>query len=123
MRIEMPSEWLDGLTIVYDGDCPFCSRYVEFSRIRSKFGQVRLINAREHDAFARYLKARGLDLNSGMLVHSDGISYFGADAISFLSRNNRSPGLFAINPLAKAIYQLLRFGRLVTLRLLLQRPL
>ena len=33
--------------IVYDGQCPFCSRYVELVRLRQSLGQVRLINARE----------------------------------------------------------------------------
>jgi predicted DCC family thiol-disulfide oxidoreductase YuxK len=123
MRIEMPKEWRDGLTIVYDGDCPFCSRYAEFSRIRSNFGEVRLVNAREHQDFAKYLKNSGVDLNSGMLVHNEDTSYYGAGAVSFLSRNSRKPGIFAIQRVADVLYPLLRFGRMVTLRALGRHPL
>ena len=40
---------LDSLptTIVYDGDCPFCSRYVALVRLREAVGQVVLANARD----------------------------------------------------------------------------
>ena len=33
--------------LVYDGDCPFCSRYVQYLRLRQAAGPVRLVNARE----------------------------------------------------------------------------
>src|SRR5690606_25765599 len=48
-------DWIDGpgLTIVYDGDCPFCTSYIRLLRIRDAAGPVRLVNAREdHDVVA-----------------------------------------------------------------------
>ena len=34
-------------SIVYDGDCPFCSRYVKLVRLREALGSVDLVNARD----------------------------------------------------------------------------
>ena len=33
--------------LVYDGDCPFCSAYVRFVRLRDAVGTVHLVDARE----------------------------------------------------------------------------
>ncbi len=36
------------LFIVYDGECPFCSRYVALQRLRESIGKVSMVNARDH---------------------------------------------------------------------------
>ena len=36
-----PQAW-----IIYDGQCPFCSRYVRLVRLRDSLGQVELVDAR-----------------------------------------------------------------------------
>jgi len=112
--------------LVYDGDCPFCSRYVGLLRLRQALGPVTLINAREPHAIVERLRARGVDLNEGMaLVDGDRISH-GQDCIHELALMTTQSGLF--NRLNAAIfrsrrasallYPVLRAGRNATLRLL-----
>ena len=33
--------------LLYDGECPFCTRYVHYTRLKDAAGAVRLIDARE----------------------------------------------------------------------------
>ena len=47
-----PSAW-----IVYDGDCPFCARYVRFVRLRDTIGHVALVNARDGGALVDEIRA------------------------------------------------------------------
>src|SRR6266481_1637743 len=58
--------------IVYDGLCPFCSRYVLMYRIRQLIEKVHLIDARSDDPLVRELSAKGFDLNEGMAVKWNG---------------------------------------------------
>ena len=34
--------------IIYDGECPFCSRYVKLMRLEETIGDIRLIDARKN---------------------------------------------------------------------------
>lgn len=115
------------LRIVYDGDCPFCSRYVRLVRIRENFA-VELIDARtQPEAARRY----GLDLNEGMIADVDGEVYHGADAVWILSRLSSRSGaanrlfgaLFASRGATAFLYPVMRFGRNMTLRAIGRRPL
>ena len=45
--------------LVYDGDCPFCSRYVKYLRLRRAAGPVRLVNAREGGPLVDELQRAG----------------------------------------------------------------
>jgi predicted DCC family thiol-disulfide oxidoreductase YuxK len=102
------------LKIVYDGDCPFCSRYVTLLRLREHF-DVDLIDARRHPALAQQY---GLDLNDGMIVDFDGRVHHGAEALWLLSTMAKRPGPFASKTVAHLAYPLLRAGRNATLKLL-----
>ncbi len=102
------------LHIVYDGDCPFCSRYVALLRLREQY-DVRLVDARKNPAFAAQY---GLDLNAGMIVDLDRAVYHGARAISLLSRLSCTSSPLRTEWIASAVYPLLRFGRNVSLKLL-----
>ena len=112
--------------LVYDGDCPFCSRYVQYLRLREAAGQVTLVNAREGGPLVDELQRAGLDLDEGMVLKLGGRYYHGADCIHALALLSSSSGLFnRINAkvfrspqLSRVLYPVLRAGRNTVLRLL-----
>lgn len=112
--------------LVYDGDCPFCSRYVRYLRLRQAAGPVRLVNAREGGPLVDELLRAGLDLDEGMVLKLGGRYYHGADCIHALALLSSGSGLFnRINAkvfrspqLSRVLYPVLRAGRNMTLRFL-----
>src|SRR4029079_19609724 len=115
------------LVIIYDGECPFCSRYVELVRLREAVGSVRLLNARETAVEeVRELHKLGYDLNEGMIAKYQGRIYHGADCVNLLARLSTESGtinrinraLFVPQVMSRLLYPLLRFGRNLTLRCL-----
>lgn len=110
------------LRIVYDGECPFCSRYVRLVRLRENFA-VTLTDARKERETAR---SYGLDLNAGMVADIDGKIYHGSEAVWILAQlssrsglwNRAMAALFASRGVARCSYPFLRLGRWATLRAL-----
>jgi predicted DCC family thiol-disulfide oxidoreductase YuxK len=119
------------LWVVYDGECPFCSSYVQLYRLREVTGKVHLIDAREPHPLVAEVRALGLDLDRGMAVKAAGRIYHGAEAMQILAILGSGSGLFNRfnrmifrHPgLARALYPWLVRGRLLTLRLLGRQPL
>lgn len=117
---------MSAMQIVYDGECPFCSQYVTMTRLKDSVGDVELIDARTDHPLVEEIKAKGYDLNEGMLARYEGVDYFGADCIHFLSMlssrsgfaNRATSTLFSNRIIARLSYPILRFGRNTTLRLL-----
>lgn len=115
-----------GLILVYDGDCPFCSRYIQLLKLRKSVGTVELINARSQNSLAAGLHAAGFDLNEGMVAKYGDRIYHGADCIQLLALLSTNSGafnrlngvIFRSTILARILYPILRFGRNATLRLL-----
>lgn len=107
------------LTVVYDGECPFCSRYVELMRLKERY-DVELVDARREHAKAH---GYGLDLNDGMIADLDGDVHYGADAVWLLSMLSERPGMLSRRGVANALYPWLRRGRHLTLRLLGRKPI
>jgi predicted DCC family thiol-disulfide oxidoreductase YuxK len=110
--------------LVYDGQCPFCSRYVCYLRVRQTVGQLHLIDARAGGPLVDELVSAGLDLDEGMVLKMGGRYYHGADcihALALLSSGsdtfNRLNALIFRSPaLARVLYPVLRAGRNVVLR-------
>jgi predicted DCC family thiol-disulfide oxidoreductase YuxK len=110
------------VTVIYDGDCPFCSRYTDLLALRS-VAEVELINARDDPALAARLQARGLDLNAGMVAVVDGQAFHGAEAVVAMAKLAPRASAFAcVNAwafrsprVARAAYPILRLGRAVSL--------
>lgn len=106
-------------SIYYDGDCPFCSDYVGFTRLRDAAGQVDLVDLRTDAAARDRFLAQGADPDQGMIVETGGQVYHGADAMHVLSlmssgqglRNAAAAALFRHKTLARAFYPMLRMGR------------
>ncbi|TRD22801.1 DCC1-like thiol-disulfide oxidoreductase family protein [Palleronia caenipelagi] len=119
------------LTIVYDGDCPFCASYVRMVRLRETTGPVEMVNAREDHPILSEIRARNLDLDQGMVVRYGDQFYYGSDAISAISLLSTRSGLFnrAMRAVfehpgrARVLYPWMVKGRNTTLRLLRRKPI
>jgi predicted DCC family thiol-disulfide oxidoreductase YuxK len=121
----------DDLWIVYDGECPFCSRYVLLYRLRESGWRVHLIDARSDHPLVAAVRRDRFDLNAGMVVCWRGAFHHGAAAVHLLALLgddatvfNRLNRLLFSNPrLARRVYPWLARGRHLTLRLLGRRPI
>jgi predicted DCC family thiol-disulfide oxidoreductase YuxK len=102
----MPGAW-----IVYDGDCPFCSRYVKLVRLREALGPVSIINAREGGPLVDEIVEAGLDLDEGMVLKVDGQLFHGDDCIHRLALLSTPSGVF--NQVNRAIFRSPRVSRLL----------
>jgi predicted DCC family thiol-disulfide oxidoreductase YuxK len=114
----------EGISVVYDGLCPFCSRYAHMLRLRESAGPVRLIDARADPDLIHDLGEAGAPVNDGMAVLYAGRLYYGADAMHVLAllasengvANRIVAKLLRHERVAQAAYPLLRGGRNLALR-------
>jgi predicted DCC family thiol-disulfide oxidoreductase YuxK len=115
-----------GIVIVYDGDCPVCSRYVTMIRLRQSVGNVALVNARDGGEHVQSVRALGLDLNEGMVAFYGGRVYHGADCVNLLAMLGSDSGvmnrahslMFKNASIARLSYPAMRFGRNTLLAIL-----
>jgi predicted DCC family thiol-disulfide oxidoreductase YuxK len=117
--------------VVYDGMCPFCTRYVMLYRIRQLAEKVHMIDARSDHPVVEEVRARGLSLENGMAVKWNGQIYHGAAALhvlallgsdsGFFNRLNRL--VFSRPRLGRFLYPAMVAGRRLTLRLLGRPPI
>src|SRR5687767_1122672 len=80
--------------LIYDGDCPFCSRYARMTKLRQAVGGFRLIDARGSDPHVASARSKGYVLDDGMLLHLDGHFYHGADCLNRLALLSSRSTLF-----------------------------
>jgi predicted DCC family thiol-disulfide oxidoreductase YuxK len=120
-----------GAWIVYDGECPFCSRFVAMLRLRETLGSIALVNARDGGPEVEEARAAGLDLDEGMVLKFDGRLYHGDDCIHRLALlstpsgafNRVNAAIFRSRTASRVLYPVLRTGRNAVLRLLGRRRL
>lgn len=113
-------------TLIYDGECPFCSRYAKYVRLRRAVGELELVDARRGGAEVEKAKARGLRLDEGMILHLTDNYYHGAACLNRLALmssrsdnfNRLSFFLFRSAFISKFSYPVLQAGRNMVLRLL-----
>ncbi len=107
------------MRLIYDGECPFCSRYVRLLRLRETVGQLQLINAREGGAMVADVCSRGYVIDEGMVLVMEGQYYYGDDCLNRLALLSSRQGwfnrlnywLFKSPRLSRLSYPLLRTGR------------
>ena len=112
--------------IIYDGECPFCSRYVKLIRLEQTIGNIRLIDARKNPPEINLLKEKNLDINSGMAIFFNDQLYFGADCINRLALLSSPIGLvnklnyytFKTPLISRILYPVLRISRNIVIHLL-----
>ncbi|WGD50652.1 DCC1-like thiol-disulfide oxidoreductase family protein [Bradyrhizobium sp. CB1650] len=116
----------DDVWVIYDGECPLCSRYVLLYQLREQGQRVHLIDARSEHPIVGDIRARDLDLNEGMVVRWHDRYYHGAEAMHLLATlagettlfNRVNRLLFSRPRLARAVYPTLVRGRKLLLGLL-----
>jgi predicted DCC family thiol-disulfide oxidoreductase YuxK len=117
--------------IVYDGECPFCTRYVTMLRLKAAVGEVRLVDARSDDPAVDRIRDAGLDLDEGMaLIQGDEI-FHGDDCIHRLALmstpstlfNKLNGAIFKSPTASRLLYPLLRCGRNMALMMLGRRKI
>ena len=121
----------EGMTVIYDGECPFCSNYVRLMALRKATGKVELVDARSDDPRVRDVQKQGFDLNEGMAALYGGKTYYGSDAIVLISVLAGGGSIFkrALSGLlrnpkrARFLYPYMKFGRNITLRALGRKPI
>lgn len=114
-----------GITVVYDGDCPFCTRYSQLLRLRENTGHVRMINAREPDETADRLREEGIELDKGIVVLWRGQIYQADRALHLLASLSGDKGFFnrltrlafKSPTLTRWLYPFLYHGRNLALKL------
>ena len=121
----------DGDWLLYDGECPFCSRYVALLQLRRLSPRFQLLDARNEPELVRHMVRLGHDVDTGMVLRWQGRYYHGADCIAELSRltttetvgQRLNQVLFADRGRARLLYPWLVRGRNLVLRLLGRRPI
>jgi predicted DCC family thiol-disulfide oxidoreductase YuxK len=122
---------LTTIEIIYDGECPVCSAYVQMHRLRESVGKIRLVDARQHPDIVDDYARRGVDLNRDMVLKVDGAEYIGGAAMVALSSiaapypfiRRINARLFASSTTARAIYAALRVSRWALLLLIGREPI
>ena len=114
------------LSVIYDGECPFCAAFVKLYALRKNIGEIELIDARTRPGLVRELRAQGMEINEGMVVIWQRHYYHGANAMHLLSILGADRGffgrlnkfLFRNRNAAEVVYPVLATGRRVALSLL-----
>jgi predicted DCC family thiol-disulfide oxidoreductase YuxK len=117
---------MSGDYLLYDGECPACSSYVAFSRLRQTRPALQVLDAREHPDLVEELRERGYEINECMLMQLDGRILFGAEVARVMARLNEGRGLMhgavltAVGdaPWSRALYPVLSAGRRLLLKTL-----
>lgn len=114
------------VTIVYDGQCPFCANYVRQLRLKMAVGTVNLYDARAHSWVVEELAKSDIKLDEGMYVQVGKEKYCGADAIWVLASMSSKVDLFnrinffmfSSKRISRFLYPIMRSIRNVTLFLI-----
>jgi predicted DCC family thiol-disulfide oxidoreductase YuxK len=113
--------------LLYDGECPLCSRYVRMTRLQKTLPGFSLLDARNYSDLVAEHRSRGSDVNDGMILYVDGATYHGADAlnriIALLSTpstilNRLNAVAFRSKTVSRVVYPTLVLGRNTLLKLL-----
>lgn len=129
--LEANPTWTHETIVIYDGDCPFCARYVELQRLRTTLGRIVLVDARERTDLVRLFNKHGLDLNEGMVLIMNGMVFYGSDCLNRLALMSTRSGifnrvnafLFSSKKVSKIVYPFFKAGRRFTLWVLRRKPL
>lgn len=72
--------------VLYDGECPVCSRFVAWSRLRDIRPNMRMIDARQAPDLVQQFRKDGIEINDTMVVKLGDLTLHGADAFTMVTK-------------------------------------
>lgn len=119
------------VTVVYDGDCPICHRLITATRLRDSGIELQLINARDCDVYQMPWFPKNVSINKDMVVKVADQIFYGGQGLHALSLmasrshwlNKITYAVFSIKPIAVVMYPLLRWLRMLLLKIIGVKPL
>lgn len=120
-----------GNYLLYDGECPVCSRCVAWSNLKDIRPDIQLLNAREHPPLVALWREQGVEINDSMVLKLGELRLSGHEAVSAIARlDDKRQGLWtqamrfiSRESISKPLYPLLVAGRKLLLRLLRRKPI
>ena len=117
---------MKGDYLLYDGECPACSSFVAFSRLRRSHPSLQVLDARHYPDLVEELRRAGYEINEGMVMRLGGKTLFGSEVTRMMARLSEDPGplrravlwTFGDAPWSQALYPVLRRCRNLLLRLM-----
>ncbi len=112
--------------VVYDGDCPICHRLITATRLKASGIELQLINARECDVYKIPWFPKGVSIHKDMVIKVGEHIFYGGEGLHTLSLmasrsnwlNKITYTLFSIKPIALILYPVLRWSRMLLLRII-----
>lgn len=85
----------EGDFLVYDGDCPVCQNYVQWTALRQQHPEIVLLDAREHPDLVTALRAEAIEVNDTFVLQINGQRHVGAQAMARISAAMQPEGIVA----------------------------
>ena len=79
------------LTFIYDGECPFCNHFAELLELKSKIGNISILDARKNPKIVDSLLKKGYDIDKGAILLKGDDIFHGADAINKICNQINNP--------------------------------
>jgi predicted DCC family thiol-disulfide oxidoreductase YuxK len=81
--------------LLYDGECPVCSRFVAWTRLQASRPGIRLADARQEPELVAMVRAKGIEINDSFCLSINGELVHGAAAMALIGQLAQPSGLFA----------------------------
>ena len=117
------------MVLLYDGQCPFCSRYISYVGSRLKV-KLSMVDVRQCPAAAADLRGQGYDVNDGVVLMDGAHVMQGREAVAALTAMTKPTGfldrvvrrLTLIPGFLRVFYPGMRLARKMVLRMLGRDP-
>ena len=115
------------IRILYDGECPFCTAYARYARLRRRVGEVDLIDARQAPDLVEDYAAQGYEIDESFIVNTGDAVLTGGAAMAYI-HGNLAPrwtglGLLTNPRMLATVYPSLRWMRNSALRAMGRKPI
>ncbi len=117
------------MVLLYDGQCPFCSRYISYVGSRLKV-KLCMVDVRQCPAAAADLRGQGYDVNDGIVLMDGARVLQGREAVAALAAMTKPTGfwdrvvrrLTLVPGFLRVFYPGMRLARKIVLRMLGRDP-
>lgn len=122
---------MEKITLYYDGDCPFCTEYSKYVKLKQRYDII-ILDARTELDKIRYFNSKGFNINNGMIleIENNNAIYQGDSAILEIDRllehttflDKLRTAVTHIPYLMRLAYPIIKWFRYLTLKAMGKNP-